>query len=117
MSNQKFTAEDVRGVLLAVGYTLEEVVEFMADSREWYPAWEAFFKYTEAKRLKGERLGGMAIINLLRHYTELKKIKDFKLNNNWQPKFCAMYNGKTETSYFEMRTKHNKSKHYQREAA
>lgn len=117
MSENKFTSEDVRGVLLAAGYTIAEIVEFMALVREWFPAWEAFYKYTEAKRLKGEKLGGMAIINLLRHYAELKKLKDFKVNNNWQPKFCAMYNGKTRTQYFETRAKHNKSPHYQSEAA
>lgn len=108
---KKFTSSDVRGVLLAVGYTIEEIVLFMDNAPEWFPAWQSFerraFDYANA----ATKIGGMAIINEMRADPELKKVKTFKINNNWQPYFCAMFNGKYQVPYFEQRRKNNKSAH------
>jgi len=112
MSDQrKFSSSDVRGVLLAVGYSIEEIVLFMENAPDWFPAWQVFDRRALDYAVSGRTIGGMAIINEMRADPELKKVKAFKINNNWQPYFCAMFNGKHEVSYFEQRRKNNKSAH------
>ena len=117
MSENKFTSEDVRGVLLAAGYSIDEIVKFMADVKNWFPVWTEFDKRAQELRSQGVKVGGMKILNDMRQDAQVKRDKTFKINNNDQPYFSAMFNGKHRTPYFETRAKHNKSKHHQSEAA
>lgn len=105
MTENKFTSEDVRGVLLAAGYTVEQVVKFMAEVKEWFHLWQKFERKAYDYMSAGKSTNGLTII------------KEIKANHNYQPYFCAMFNGKYRRQYFKTREKNNKSPHYQSEAA
>lgn len=105
MTENKFTSEDVRGVLLAAGYTVEQVVKFMAEVRDWFSLWREFERKAYGYMSAGKSTNGLTII------------KEIKANHNYQPYFCAMFNGKYRRPYFKTREKNNKSPHYQSEAA
>ena len=97
----KFTADDVRGVLIAAGYTVEQMVKFMAEVKDWFILWQEFEKRAYAAMSTGAQIKGLRII------------EEIKANHNYQPYFCAMFNGKYRRDYFRTREKNNKSKHYE----
>lgn len=105
MTENKFTSEDVRGVLLAAGYSLDQIVKFMADVKDWFVLWQQFERKAYESMSRGVVVKGLTII------------EDIKANHNYQPYFCAMFNGKYRRPYFKTREKNNKSQHYQSEAA
>lgn len=108
---QSYTSEMIRSALIAAGYSPELAHGFLADVTEWRLAWLAFQQRAYRCWKAGERKGGMKLINDLRDDPQLAKVKGFKLNNNWQPYFCVMFNDKFKVAYFEQRLKCNKSGH------
>jgi hypothetical protein len=105
MSENKFSSEDVRGVLLAAGYKIDQIVKFMSEVKDWFTLWQQFERRAYENMNRGLVVNGLTII------------KEIKANHNFQPYFCAMFNGKYRRPYFKTREKNNKSAHYQREAA
>ena len=99
MTDNKFSSEDVRGVLLAARYSIEQIIEFMSNVKDWFIYWQQFERKAYERMSSGQVVSGLSII------------KDIKANHNLQPYFCAMFNGKYRKPYFKTREKNNKSQH------
>jgi hypothetical protein len=112
-----YTANNVAQALQKAGYEPEDIKEFMAERNVWRAAWEDFQNRALAYISMQRVVSAMGIINDMREAAKIKKIGPYRLNNNWQPFFAAIFNDKYNMKYFESRRKNNKSPHNQERLA